>query len=315
MLPSSTVRLRSILLAAALSLESAACPERPDPDAVRPPASALPATAASAPPSAPVTGTGDAGVPAAPASNAPGQSSAAVPAAPHPADFATASAAIRRACAPVDEAKDNVTMKEQMLLTSDCLRRRMVRELDAFLLPLKGGSLPRFKGWMKSQADWNRFVKSLALLDEELQWVNLAEGSRLDGTGRGVTFMACEHAALVERFFFARALAGRDPAAFARRVEALQSVGRKARAAVAEVRRHAAAPPNAAVPPDGRQPMARSEWKDLATWAKDVDEVPRALAAATCELWPEAAAALGGSQACSERLDLYYIGHCALGEP
>ncbi|WP_156040759.1 hypothetical protein [Chondromyces apiculatus] len=198
---------------------------------------------------------------------------------------------------------------------TECVRRRMVSDLEAFLLPLQAASPPRFSAWMTSQADWDRFTKALASLKEALEGVNLAEGARRDGSSSGgAAFTLCERSALTERIFLARTLASGDLTWFVARVESVQGHGQQTRDVVTGVRRHAEKPPKPAAVEDGQRRLAPSAWQELAAGAKAVEDGAPALAEATCALWPQAVEALGGSAACRDKRTHYYFAHCNLRE-
>ena len=69
-------------------------------------------------------------------------------------------------------------MKIQASETVECLRRKMIADLDAVLLPLKKSDQARFKALMREQATWNRFIDVACDVEEELDWLEMAGGRK-----------------------------------------------------------------------------------------------------------------------------------------
>jgi hypothetical protein len=222
-----------------------------------------------------------------------------------PKDFESLMAELRKTCGPKEAPKDNVSMKEAAHQESECIRRKMVADLDAVLLPLKSSDPARFSQLMKEQAVWNRYVESRCWIQEELQWLDLATGQRDDGTMRGYTYIGCLSEATAERTLYARALANKDPGAVEKRVKARDKRGTDDERALAELLTKAQRFEKS--PPKVEPGMVEPEWKKIVEETKASQDRASELATMTCEGWKPLSEKLGDKRTCEASMRLYYL--------
>jgi hypothetical protein len=214
-------------------------------------------------------------------------------------------AELRKKCGPKEEPKDNVSTKEAAHQEAECMRRKMVADLDAVLLPLKSSDPKRFAELMKEQAVWNRYVKSRCWVAEELEWLDLATGQRDDGTMRGYAYIGCLSEALAERTLYARALANKDAGAVHKRVLARDTRGARDERALAEL--FTKAQGFEKNPPRPEPGMVEADWKKIVEETKTSQDGASELATMTCAGWKELEAKLGDKRTCESSLRLYYL--------
>ncbi|UQA55305.1 lysozyme inhibitor LprI family protein [Polyangium aurulentum] len=229
-----------------------------------------------------------------------------------PKDFESLLAELRKKCGPKEVPQDNVSTKEAAHQEAECMRRKMVADLDAVLLPLKSSDPARFSQLMKEQAVWNRFVKSQCWIEEELQWLDLTTGQRDDGTMRSYAYLGCLMDATAERTLYARALANKDPGAVEKRVKAREKLGAEADRSRAELLTKAQGFEKS--PPKVEPGMVEADWKKIIEEAKASQDGATELATMTCEGWKELGGKLGDKRACEASMRLYYLGHGTVEE-
>lgn len=255
----------------------------------------VPATA-TATTTAPAAGTGSAAA-------VPRSAAAPKPRRKAPKSYEALRAELERKC-PMETKDTNVEQKEAFSDSNECLRRTMIADLDAVLLPLKKADAAKFEALMKEQAEWNRAVEVACDLEEERFWIDLVTGGRDDGTLRSYAYMGCMEGAYTERILFARSLAAKDLGPLVKRIEATQKDGEEAREQLSHLRKTAEAfvlvPP---APPDG---MESADWKSIGESGEKVAASAVSMAKSTCEAWPDLAKALGGRGACEAKMELHY---------
>lgn len=204
------------------------------------------------------------------------------------------------------EAKDtNLEQKEAVAKAVECLRRKMIKDLDDVLVPLKKSDETKFKALMKEQADWNRNVDVACWLEEERSWLDLASGGRDDGTMRSYAFMGCLDDAYTDRILYARSLAAGKIEPLVKRIEEKQADGRGVREALTALK--AAAAKFTADKPKVEPPLMEADWKRVGESAENVGGASAMMAASTCSAWPDLAKALGGKEGCTTKVELYYL--------
>jgi hypothetical protein len=213
-------------------------------------------------------------------------------------------ASLTKVCDAKELPDDNAGMHIAMRDRNDCRRARLNVELDAVLSPLKSSDPTRFRALMAEQATWNRLVETACNIEEELAFLNFEDGTRSDGTMRGLALMGCKGTAIGERVYYARSRAAADVHAMVRRVREKAKEGTAERRALADRRKLAerwvvAPPPK---DPDGPDP----QWERFSKDIESVQKTTRALARSTCAAWPELSSALGGAATCERELELYF---------
>jgi hypothetical protein len=220
-----------------------------------------------------------------------------------PRSYESLKAELAKKC-PIEDKPNNVEQKEAVANAGDCLRRKMIADLDAVLLPLKKAEEPKFKALMKEQAEWNRHLAIACELEEERFWVDLVTGARDDGTLRGYTYLGCLDKAYTERILFARSLAAKDDKLLVKRVDDTQKDGAATKEALAQLQKTAEA--FVLVPPKVEEPFQNADWKAIGESSGKVGAAAASMAKSTCETWAGLAKALGGKEACETKVELYY---------
>ncbi len=221
---------------------------------------------------------------------------------PLPESIEALVAELHKKCGPKEEPKDNVSQKEALNQEAECMRREMIADLDAVLLPLEASDPTRFAQLMKEQAVWNKYVKSRCWLHEELAWLDLKTGQRSDGTMRGYAYLGCLIQATAERTYYARALGNKNAKAVNARVLARQKPG--ANDALHEL--SLAAMKFEKNPPKVEAGMVAADWKKILEETKAEQSGRNDLADMTCDGWKELAAEYQSKASCVDSVRLYY---------
>ncbi len=100
--------------------------------------------------------------------------------------------------------------KPELVAHETCVRVGMDEAVDFFLAPKKRRDKAGFKKWTKVQAAYKRWAQSTCAVVEEISWTDLETGERLDGTGRGLTEVACRTEMWSHRMLWAQGLARAD---------------------------------------------------------------------------------------------------------
>lgn len=287
------MRANAIALLGALTLLSACGKDAPSESAPLPlptgPATVKPEPTASAAPPAPKAEEPQKKIP---------------PLRPLPESIEALVAELHKKCGPKEEPKDNVSQKEAMNQEAECMRREMIADLDAVLLPLEASDPTRFAQLMKEQAVWNKYLKSRCWLQEELAWIDRATGQRSDGTMRGYAYLGCLMQATAERTYYARALGNKNAKAVHQRVLARQKRGAKDADALHEL--SLAATKFEKNPPKVEPGMVAADWKKISEEIKAEHAGMNELADMTCNGWKELAAEFQSKASCVATVRPYY---------
>jgi hypothetical protein len=238
------------------------------------------------------------------ASGAPSAASVAGSGRKAPRNFEALKAELARKC-PIEEKETNVDQKEAVHKATECLKKRMIADLDAILVPLEKTDKAKFDALMKEQAEWNRAVQAACDVEEERFWLDLSTGHRYDGTYRGYTWLGCFDKAYTERILYARALGAGKPAPLVKRIVALQTDGAAVETALSDLAKRAAVFEKSPPPPDPSD--AGEDWKKLIDEIGKVQSAAGSLAKSTCAAWPEIAKGLGPKTPCEPALKAYYF--------
>ncbi len=221
-----------------------------------------------------------------------------------PKSFEALKAELAKQC-PVAEKESNIEQKGEASKAVDCLRRSMIADLDAVLLPLKSTDAVRFKVLMVEQAKWNRFSERACSLEEKRVWLDTETGELSDGTARGYAYMACLDKAYSERSLYARTFAAATLEPLVKRVDSAQNEGEAVKAAIAHLKADSARFVKS--PPHLEEGAQRADWAAIGAACDEVGKDVQGLAKSSCETWPELAKALGGMDACLPKAELYYF--------
>lgn len=220
-----------------------------------------------------------------------------------PRNYEALVAELAKKC-PVADAPNNIEQKEAFARSVECLKKRMTRDLDEVLLPLKASDKPKFDALMKEQAEWNRTIEKACLLEEERVWVDFATGLRDDGTYRSYTWLGCYSQAYAERTMYARTLASGKLGPLVSHIDETQKPGAETRDALADTLKKALA--FEAKPAAAKDNLTVPDWKAIVEQLNAVIGGTKKLAKSTCETWPDLAKALGGDEKCLAKAELYY---------
>ena len=200
---------------------------------------------------------------------------------------------------------NNLEMKEESEKASQCVKKRMIADLDTVLLPLKSKDPDRFHALMKEQADWNRFIESACFIEEERMWVDFDTGERQDGTMRSLGYLGCMSSGLTERELYARELSTGGIAALVKRIEERQADGAKVKIVIANIAAKVAGFVKTP-PPKSPDAVSEADFPRIQKESEAMQTRTVSLAAETCNGWPDLAKALGGKDACLQKAELYY---------
>jgi len=220
-----------------------------------------------------------------------------------PRNYEALQAELTKKC-PVADAPNNMEQKEAFAKSVDCLKKKMIKDLDEVLLPLKKADKAKFDALMKEQAEWNRTMEKACLLEEERMWVDFSTGLRDDGTFRSYTWLGCYSQAYTERTMYARTLASGKLDPLVKHIDETQKSGAETRDALADIQKKALA--FLAKPAPAEEPLSVPDWKAITEELATVIGATKTLATSTCEAWPDLAKALGGKEKCLAKAELYY---------
>jgi hypothetical protein len=196
-------------------------------------------------------------------------------------------------------------MKAELEKAGQCVRRKMVADLDTVLVPLKTSQPARFKALMAEQADWNRYIESACFIEEERMWVDFQTGTRDDGTMRSLPYLGCFSSGMTERLLYARSLAAGSTAVLARHIESKQADGAKVKTIVADIATRSAAFAKSP-PPKPADAVSEADFPRIQKESEAMQKRTVSLAKAACSGWPELATALGGATSCEAKAELYF---------
>ncbi|MFO0592746.1 MAG: hypothetical protein U0441_34705 [Polyangiaceae bacterium] len=220
-----------------------------------------------------------------------------------PRNYEALQAELAKKC-PVADAPNNIEQKEAAARSVECLKKKMTKDLDEVLLPLKTSDKAKYDALMKEQAEWNRTVEKACRLEEERMWVDFSTGLRDDGTLRSYTYLGCYSQAYTERTMYARTLASGKVDPLAKHIDETQRSGAETRDALADILKKATA--FQAQPAAAKDNLTVPDWKTIVDELTTVIGASKKLATSTCETWPDLAKALGGKEKCLEKAELYY---------
>ncbi len=220
-----------------------------------------------------------------------------------PRNYEALQAELTKKC-PVADAPNNIEQKEAFAKSVDCLKKKMIKDLDEVLLPLKSADKAKFDALMKEQAEWNRTMEKACLLEEERMWVDFTTGLRDDGTFRSYTWLGCYSQAYTERTMYARTLASGKLEPLVKHIDDTQKSGAETRDALADIQKRAVA--FLANPAAAQEPLTVPDWKAITDELATLIGATKKLATSTCETWPDLAKALGGKEKCLAKAELYY---------
>ncbi|MBK8253317.1 MAG: hypothetical protein IPK82_11715 [Polyangiaceae bacterium] len=218
-----------------------------------------------------------------------------------PKGYTALRADLEKKC-PIEAKDTNVEQKEAAAKALECLRKKMIADLDAVLLPLKKKDETKFKALMKEQAEWNRNVEVACRLEEERFWVDLKTGLRDDGTMRSYPYMGCIDKAYTERILLAQSLASGKLDPLVKRIGEVDADGLAVENEMKALRSTADA--FVLAPPKEEDGMAVADWKTISADVEKVQTAVANMAKSTCDTWPDLSKALG--KECVLKVGRYY---------
>lgn len=257
-----------------------------------------------APTSSPTSATTTAAASASVTATASAKAPAAKPPRKAPKSYAALKADLDKKC-PVESKDTNVEQKEAAAKAIECLRKKMIADLDAVLVPLKKSDETKFKALMKEQAEWNRNIEVACKLEEERFWIDLATGGRDDGTMRSYTYLGCLSGAYTDRILYAQSLAAGKLPPLVKRIEETQKDGAEVKRVLAEIKNTAEGFVKS--PPKLEAGVESADWGMIASSCEKVATASASMAKSTCEAWPDLAKELGGKDKCAAKVELYYF--------
>jgi hypothetical protein len=230
---------------------------------------------------------------------------ATAPAAPLALSFEAALDELDRACpfaAPTEET--NLAMKEAEAAQVACLASEAERARAALVASFAEGDArgPRVEA---ADAAYRKLADDVCWASEEVQWVDLVEGTRDDGTLRGYAWLACEKRVHTERVYLLRALGVKDARGFVQHLDAIAARGNREAAFLSELdakaRALAAKPaPRHPAPP----PVETLDGAARSTYAARLHAIDRSateLGRRTCALFDGLATEAGGETPCERK--------------
>jgi hypothetical protein len=206
-------------------------------------------------------------------------------------------------------------MKESEAAHVACLKSEADRARATLLGMFHEGDA-RSRRVERIEAAYSQLVDDVCWASEEVQWVDLSEGTRDDGSLRGFEWLACQSRVQIERMHLLRALGTKDARGFAQHLDETAPRGARQAFFLRDLDAKAKALASRSAPNDGAAPafpapLGLQARREYAARFGAIDRGATELGRETCALFDGLRAETGGDAPCEQKTKR---GLLALGE-
>ena len=238
-----------------------------------------------------------------------GASAAAPPLPPAPTPvvlaFEAALEELDRACpnqTPDDQT--NLAMKETEAAQVACLESAANRANAAALATFAKGDARRQR-IATAEATYQKLADDVCWASEEVQWVDLEEGTRDDGSIRDYAWLACRKRVQTERFYLLRTLGVNDARGFAQHLDEVAVRGSREAALLQDLdtkaKALAAKPAPTHLSPPPVETLGAEARRSYVVRRGAIDHGAHELGRQTCALFAGLATEAGGEATCERK--------------